>query len=910
LAHLDDVLLFIQNHSIDIMTLSETWLDDTVSDLEICPPHYGLSIVRRDRNRRGGGVAVIFSNHVHYRSCFDLSEGNVESLWVELFPNSKRAALMCCAYRSPSDCHFFDNFMMECEKGLLSYCQKLVILGDLNSNLALSSSQQTKFLRSFMNQFHLYELVQSPTRVTATSSSQLDLILTNSPFNFQNTAAVPFSGSDHHVVVSFYCARGISQSCDHKIVYSWQYHKLNGELLDSILLDDSWSIVFDVDNVNVCAEAFTLVMQHFFDVLLPVRKLRVKRCSNPWSCDSAIAAARRKRDWLHRRALKSADPADWSAYRRCRNKVTAMTRSAKQQYLLHLVSDLKKTSPKFWNQFKYLSSRSKADHHFLSDVSLTCEDFNRHFVSVAQKTISDLPSVDICPLSYITSVDVPAMHLTEVDVLEISELILKLDSHKAMGVDAIPTRFIKASPVSMAALLVRLINKSISSSTFPDCWKAAIVTPVLKSHKNFSLSNFRPISVLPIFSKVLERVVSDQIVDHFHKYNLFSQKQSGFRHGYSTQDVLLHVVNSCYKAIDRGQYAGAVFLDLAKAFDCVNHAILLKKLTAYGICGGVHSWLKSFLCGRTQRVVFKGNLSSEGSITVGVPQGSILGPLLFSIYVNDLPNVVHSSDLNMFADDTELHYCHSDLLTVEHTLHSDLGNISTWLKVNRLKLNVSKSHCMLIGSRQRIAGKCLHLMLDGVTLGQVSSTKYLGIHIDQHLTWNTHIDYILHRIRSKLYCINRLRPVSSKILRLLYQAYIMPILDYCDVVWSPCSALYTRRLERIHSKFVSSLPASTSALFDLRLSLIERRTYHTAVQVYKILHELTPPYLHGMFHYASAISGRIGRNPLRLYVPGIRTNYGRGSLWYRGTTIWNNLPIHVTAAQSVAKFKCLYFDFM
>ena len=202
------------------------------------------------------------------------------------------------------------------------------------------------------------------------------------------------------------------------------------------------------------------------------------------------------------------------------------------------------------------------------------------------------------------------------------------------------------------------------------------------------------------------------------------------------------------------------------------------------------------------------------------------------------------------------------------------------------------------------------MLLNGDTLRQVSSTKYLGIHIDQHLTWNTHIDYILNRVRGKLYCINRLRPVSPKILRLLYQAYIMPILDYCDVVWSPCSALYTRRLERVHTKFVSSLPASTFTVFDLKLSLIERRTYHTAVQVFKILHELTPPYLHGMFRYASAVSGRVGRNPLRLYVPSIRTNYGRGSLWYRGTIIWNNLSVHVTAAQSLAKFKTLYFDFM
>ena len=164
-----------------------------------------------------------------------------------------------------------------------------------------------------------------------------------------------------------------------------------------------------------------------------------------------------------------------------------------------------------------------------------------------------------------------------------------------------------------------------------DCWKSAIVTPVLKSSKNVSLTNFCPISVLPVFSKILERVVSDQIVDHFLKHNLFSQKQFGFRYGFSTKDVLLHVVNSCYTAIDRGQYVGAVFLDLAKTFDCVDHAILLSKLTSCGISDGVHSLLESFLCNRTQQVVFQSNFSSVGPLTVGVPQGSILGPLFMSM---------------------------------------------------------------------------------------------------------------------------------------------------------------------------------------------------------------------------------------------------------------------------------------
>ena len=201
---------------------------------------------------------------------------------------------------------------------------------------------------------------------------------------------------------------------------------------------------------------------------------------------------------------------------------------------------------------------------------------------------------------------------------------------------------------------------------------------------------------------------------------------------------------------------------------------------------------------------------------------------------------------------------------------------------------------MLIGSSQRAGGKCLHLRLNGDVLRQLSSTKYLGVHIDQRFTWNTLVDYVLRKVRGKLYCINRLRPISCMVLRLLHHAYILPILVYCDVVWSPCSALYTRHLERVHSRFVSSLTSSDS---DLKQSLTERRTFHTAVKVFKILHKLAPPYLHGMFQYASAVSGRTGRSPLQLFVPSIQTNYGWGSLWFRGTTIWNNLSPTVIAPQ-------------
>ena len=569
-------------------------------------------------------------------------------------------------------------------------------------------------------------------------------------------------------------------------------------------------------------------MAGILDLLVPLKKLRVRQQECPWLSSGSLASARRLRDIAHRMALKSGSTSDWLTYKTLRNKVNAMLRSAKAAYFHDLASSLRSKSGKFWKQFQSLSRRSKPACEI--EVSATADAFNDHFLSIPYKAVANV--VSTVPASeYLDKLcdgTVPSLEFVPVDVESVSSIISSLHVQNASGADGLPTRFVRASPY-MARLVTVLINKCIESSSVPFQWKQAIVTPVPKCKQCTSLSNFRPISVLPVLSKVLskvlERVLHNQIQLHLIKYDLLCPHQSGFHTGYSTQDVLLHITDKWLKAIDEGKYTGTVFLDLAKAFDTVDHSILCTKLTYYGFRGPSYDLLCNYLAERQQRVSFNGDLSNWGAISIGVPQGSILGPLLFALYINDLPSVVNHCMLHLFADDAELHCSHSDLDVVETCLQSDLDSVASWLLSSHLCLNVVKSNGMLIGSRQRVADKALRVSVGGNVLTQVNSVRYLGVLIDPVLSWTLHIRSMVSRVRSRLASIVRYGSLPPAVLCVLYSAFVMPLFDYCDVVWSPSTAKLNCLIERIHSKFIKKLPLTYRSKFPFTLT--ERSRFHT-----------------------------------------------------------------------------------
>ena len=344
---------------------------------------------------------------------------------------------------------------------------------------------------------------------------------------------------------------------------------------------------------------------------------------------------------------------------------------------------------------------------------------------------------------------------------------------------------IKQSINAISQPLTHIINLSITHGIVPDEMKIARVIPLFKAEDRDVFTNYRPVSILPSFSKFIERIVYNRFLEYFNKYNILSDKQYGFRKNHSTSLALVNLYDKISTAIDQKEIAVGIFLDLSKAFDTVNHGILFDKLKHYGIRGLAFEWVKSYFSNRLQFVQFNDCFSASKNITCGVPQGSILGPLFFLLYINDIANVSKLVDLILFADDTSIFFSHKDLNYLNNALNRELRKLSDWFIVNKLSLNLTKTKFMIFKPRQKTRHPDVQLALNNRSIEQVNETVFLGVILDETLYWKSHISHVANKISKSIGIIFRssfyLLDIS---LRILYYSIIYPYLEYCNFVWA------------------------------------------------------------------------------------------------------------------------------
>ena len=484
---------------------------------------------------------------------------------------------------------------------------------------------------------------------------------------------------------------------------------------------------------------------------------------------------------------------------------------------------------------------------------------------------------------------------------------------KATGLDQIPSKLLKLAADIVGPSLAGIFERSINTGIFPAEWKLARVTPIFKKGSKSDLDNYRPISVTPIVSKIFERIVFDQLYQYLNENNLLTNCQSGFRSLHSTLTALLEATNNWSVNIDNGLLNGVVFIDLKKAFDTIDHEILLRKLASYGADKNALAWFDSYLSHRSQKCNVNGNLSNAKELSCGVPQGSIIGPLLFLIYINDLPNSLSIASAKMFADDTHISVSATNQTDLETSVNAELNNLNCWLKANRLSLNIAKTEFMIIGSRQKLLAEGNpepRIRIDNKSIEKVTHTRSLGLIIDNRLTWAIHISEISKKVSMAIGAMKRIRPcITTAAAVQTYNFLILPHFDYCSPVWDGLNNELSEKLQKIQNRAARVI---TKTSYDTRSRLLRkklhwdtlavRRKKQKVTLVFKTLNKKSPVYLQDLFTpYCTDYNLRNSEQKLALPIP--RTNYLKRSFSYDGAILWNNLPQQVRIIDSLGQFK-------
>ena len=692
----------------------------------------------------------------------------------------------------------------------------------------------------------------------------------------------------------------------------WRYKLADFDRANVLLADLDLDSILESGNMNLCWLRWKNAFMKIMRICVPSATL--PDISRPPWLTKVILQAIRKRNLFFKRAKGFRQGYYFRRYKIWRSKVTNLLRTSKRAFF----RKIDPRSPReFWKMVKRVSLKKSSIPTLVSGTLVVSDDvgkanmLNSHFTSNFNTAFPPLQCSHMTLPEHIPD----DLLCTEEEVLG---ALSSLDTSKASGPDGLSPTMLKATAAGIAPALTRLFNMSLLTGCLPADWKVAWVTPVPKSAKKSDPSQYRPISLLSVASKVLEKHVKDLIMVNLAENSVITPFQWGFLEGRSTTGALLEAVDRWHRFLERKSEVCVVFLDLSKAFDRVPHAPLLDKLRDLDLDPYLVRWLGNYLQDRRQNVVVGGILSVQSLVLSGVPQGSVLGPLLFLLYINDVASVVTCGNfMSLFADDIVLFRELSSLLDCVQ-VQLLLDNVSSWFANNHMSFNVSKCKYMVISRRRAHQLTLSTLSLNGVDLERVSVFKYLGVWLSSDLSWTHHVDQITLRASKHLGIVYRTfySHASSAVFLQLYISFVRPFLEYAAPVWDPHHSTLIDKIEKVQrfalrmaSKQWNSDYATLLAWSGLPTLQSRRRVLSLcffAQSIHGVVHSTLPS-----LQLRSMDSRLRSFDVCTFEIPFASSLSYQSSFFPRAVKLWNQLPIETKLCQSFLTFKhhlhCIFF---
>ena len=860
------------------------------------------SLYRKDRLGRGGGVAVyVWDKLKSQRIDVPNPENGIDQLWLKIKCCDIRLVIGV-VYRPPNVSYRELSFLYDVIPEVAQGCDMLLCVGDFNLNVACKISLEYKFISDLMFSFNLVQIIDKPTRINNNSESIIDLIITDKPDLVTDHGVVhsELITTDHEIV---YC--DINCVVPQKNKDTIEFRNLNAidfYQFQADLQGINWLNLYRTEDINTKVNIFNQNIMQLFDVHAPMVTKNNKKQKPPWLTFNLKQMIMQKNKAYHK-YIKLKSEASRVFYLEIKNYVSTAVKQEKQAYFTHqlgLGGLEHNDSSTLWKKIKSLkiiNQGSTALPESISDPEAINDNFlnkipnapiNANLIESLNNNISDGEPFQFRLLT----------------TTEVFKYVLNIKSN-AMGADKMSAKMLKMCMPYSIEPLTNIVNSCLEQGRFPDLWKMALITPIPKK-ENPCIDDLRPINILPAPSKVLERAVKEQLVEYLEKNKILPKFQSGFRRNYSCTTALLKITNDITTCIDRGDCMPLVLIDMTKAFDSLNTELLLAKLKHHKV--ECNDFFHNYLTNRKQAVQIRKNgvLASAAfrDVTSGVPQGSILGPLLFSIFSADVEGVIKNCSYHLYADDLQIYMpCKIDDIRLGITkINEDLKRITDWTINNSLFVNPNKTQAILFNKFRSINTDGVNIVVNNTIINWQNVVKNLGLYMDSALSFDHHVSRICQNCFFKLksiYEYKSILPTETK--RILTDSLVLSIPNYLDSVYGSYLTVFNKyRIQKIQnscSRYVRCIPLREHIshhnleLFGADMS--HRRTIHLCSMIHKIIITQSPDYLNELILRRSDTHQVNIRHGNFINIPSHRTEFFKSCFQYQVAHCYNQVPANL-----------------